>query len=174
MFFSQLIITSLAFLKVIGVEIILGVTLAILGILLVKAIYELFFSRPSSNDEEMQIEDDPVGLSDMFEPDRDNGEEPLFSLEEFTRMRQYIDKKFVYSKEMKSWVNVNFLPDNIRNEVLKNLTPDEELTDEGLSDFNPESDDVTIDINRSSLNVYIVESSEDEEDKKKKGSEKND
>lgn len=152
------------------VNFVLSVILALLVIWLLKAFYDMFFGfNESAPDEE--IEDDPIEATDLFDPDAIKDKESIFTLKEFTRMRKYIDRTFVYSKELQSWVDIQFIPEPTRSDVLAHLTPDDELTDEGKSDFDPERDDLRVDVNRSSLNVFInPEIDEDEkQDKKKKG-----
>ena len=149
------------------VDFVLGLALAILVILLLKAFYDMFFSFSADTSDDV-IEDDPIEATDFFDPDAHKDKEPIFTLSEFTLMRKYIDRTFVFSKELQNWVDVQFIPQPTRDEILKNLTPDSELTDEGKSDFDPERDDLRVDVNRSSLNVFINPEIDDEDEKKNK------
>lgn len=149
------------------VNFVLSIILVLLALWLLKAIYDMFFSIDIDAPDEV-FEDDPIEATDLFDPEAMKDNEPIFTLQEFTRMRKYIDRTFVYSKELKNWVDVQFIPEPTRSDVLRNLTPDDELTDEGKSDFDPERDDLRVDVNRSSLSVFIDPEIDEDEDKNKK------
>ena len=149
------------------VNFVLSVILVLLALWLLKAIYDMFFSVNIDAPDEA-FEDDPIEATDLFDPEAMKDKEPIFTLKEFTRMRKYIDRTFVFSKELQSWVDVQFIPEPTRSDVLTNLSPDDELTDEGKSDFDPERDDLRVDVNRSSLSVFINPEIDEDEDKNKK------
>lgn len=135
--------------------------LAILVILLIKAIYEFFFIKHVFSSEDL-LEDEPIGRADLFDPDKTRGDEPIFEIGEFTKMRQYIGNRYVYSKTVGDWINVDYLPPDIRAEVIDKISIDNSISDDGLSDYEPEVDGTTFDVNRSSLSVIIYNSDDEE------------